>query len=246
MKTSNKLLATAIVVLIAAAVVNAFTLKAKFTTMHRTSAVMRDFQAQGFHAVVIMGTAPRGMNVQVTLKRADSTTVRYTDFDFIHVEQDGTTLKIRVDHPTGYEANVRKIPEIVIECPDLIALTAIGTPLDSLDLLPGSHAITQQFYRKSTVNAHGFYGKNLSVTASNGMEVTLSHTQLDSLKAVADHGAKLVIRENVLAHADLEAGKAGSITLEQPQIGTLRTRVALDGELVMKGTDFNLAHGKHH
>ena len=244
MKTSNKLLVVGAVLLVTAAVINAFALKSRFATMTAgTSATLRDFHAEGFDAVELSGTAPRGMGLRVTVKRAGHLAVRYTDLDFIHIWQLGTTLKITVDHPKGYTTDIRKRPEIIIECPELIALTAIGTPLDSLDLPADAYAITRQFYRKSSVNIQDFRGDRLRLMAANGMEVTLGNSTIDTLMAVVNPAGKLEIGQNELGHAILKVGDEGTVTLDRAQIGTMSTDVAKKGQLILKGSQLTV-HGK--
>lgn len=244
MKTSNKLLAAVSLLLITAAVVNALTLKNRFNAMVAgTPALHRDFHATDFNSVELSGTAPRGLGAYVSVKRADRGAVRYTGFDFIHIEQEGTTLKITIDHPSGYNVDIRTRPEIVIECPELIAFTAAGTPLDSLDLPTGAHLSTKQFYRRSQVDIQDFRGSRLRVAAANGMEVTLRNTVMDSLMAAVDRAGKLEIQQNELAHIILDVRDEGMATLDQTQVRTMSTKVADNGQLILKGNQSITAHG---
>lgn len=223
MKTSNKLLVAGAVLLVTAAVVNAFTLKSRFDAMIAgTPATLLDFPAAAFTAVELSGTAPRGMGLHMVVKRADRINVRYTDMGYIHVGQDGTTLKITVDHPKGFTDEIRKKPEIIIECPELMAITAIGTPLDSLDLPSDAHVLTRQVYRTSTVSIRDFRGDRLRLTASNGMEVTMHDAVIDSLTAVVDRTGKLEIRQNELAHATLNVGDEGTVHLIKCRLARCR------------------------
>src|SRR5690606_41634030 len=65
-----------------------------------------------FNTIELSGTAPRGIGkrLHVTVKHADRFNVRYTALDFIHVDQVGETLKITIDHPKGYETDIRQTP----------------------------------------------------------------------------------------------------------------------------------------
>lgn len=244
MKTSNKLLVAGAVLLVTAAVVNALTLKNRFDTMIAdTPAVLLDFPAAAFTAVELSGTAPRGMGLHVVVKRAERINVRYTDMGYIHIGQDGTTLKVTIDHPKGFTDEIRKKPEIIIECPELIAIAAIGTPLDSLDLPSDAHALTRQVYRTSTVNIQNFREKGFRITAANGMEVRINDSKIDSLIAIVDREGKLEIRQNELAHAALNVGDEGAVTLNQTQIGTMSTNIAEKGQLIVKGIQLITAHG---
>jgi|GEM_PF-2150707 len=244
MKTSNKLLAVASLLLVTAAIVNALTLKSRFNAMlTEAPATLRAFHAEAFNAVELLGTAPKGMKLRVAMKRADRLAVRYADLDFIHIQQTGTTLKITIDHPKDYTTDIRKQPEISIECPNLIALTAVGTPLDSLDLPGDAHALTRRAYSVSTVNIQGFQDNGLQVMASNGMEVTMHNTKIDSLSAVVGRAAKLEIRQDTLTYARLDVGDEGTVTLDQTSIGTLSTRVAKKGQVIVKGAQLITAYG---
>lgn len=248
MKTSNKLLAAAVLLLITAAVVNALTLKSRFHAMMAVSpAELRDFPVASFHTVELSGTAPRsiGKRLHVTVKYAERVNVRYTALDFIRMELVGETLKINVDHVKGYETDIKRQPEIIIECPDLIALTAIGIPLDSLDLPADAHALTRRYYQKSQVTIAGFRGAGLRVSAADGMEVVLDGLAVDSLIARADRAGMVEIRQNELKHASLTVGDEATITLDHTQIGTMSTDVADKGQFIVKGTQLT-AHGEHH
>lgn len=112
MKTSNKLLVITVLLLLAAAVVNALALKKQYNAMvMHTPGTLENFHAEAFNSVELLGTAPKAMGLRVTVKRADRINVQYTKLDYIHIAQEGTTLKITVDHPKGYTTNVRKQPK---------------------------------------------------------------------------------------------------------------------------------------
>lgn len=248
MKTSNKLLVAVVLLLVMAAVVNALTLKGRFNTMMAdTPAELRDFPIKHFNTIELSGTAPRsiGEGLHLTVKRADRFNVRYTALDFIHFDQVGDTLKITIDHPKGYEADIRRTPEIIIECPQLVAMSAIGTPLDSLDLPADAHLATRRHYQKSQVTIVGFHGGGLHLAAADGMEVTLDGLSLDTLTARAARTGAVEIQRNKLGYASLTVGDDATITLEQTQIGTVSTEVTGKGQLIVKGTQLT-AHGKHH
>src|SRR5690606_14441127 len=106
--------------------------------------------------------------------------------DFIRMEQVGEVLTITVDHPKGYEADIKRTPEIIIECPELVALAAVGTPLDSIDLPADAHVLTRRYYQKSEVTVTGFHSPRLAIFAAEGMEVTLDSLAIDSVTATAD------------------------------------------------------------
>jgi len=244
MKTSNKLVIAGIGLLMVVVVVNAFALRNRFAAMAAdTQAALRNFTVTGFDRVELVGTAPRAMGLHVNVTRADRPTVHYSNRDFIHIEQTGTTLKIKVDHPKKYETDVRQTPTIHIECPGLIAFTAIGTQLDSLDLPEKTYPLMQQMYRRSTVNIRDFALNQLKVTAENGMEVTLDHMKIDSLSAIADRTGKVELRQSELAHANLNVGDESTVMLDQTQVGTLSTDIAEKGELTIKGNQLMTAHG---
>lgn len=246
MKTSNKLLVVAALLLVTAAMVNALTLKSRFDAIIAGAPVeLRDFAAESFNVIELSGTAPRGMGLHVSVRYADRINVQYTELDFVRVEQVGETLKVTIDHPSGYETDIRRKPEIIIECPELVALTAIGTPLDDLDLPADAYAATQQFYRRSSVAVKGFRSKGMHVTAANGMEVTLVDMTVDSLDATVDYKGLLEIRRNKLSHATLTVGDEATVTLDDTQVGTMLTNVAEQGQLILKGAQLT-AHGKHH
>lgn len=246
MKTSNKLLVAVVLLLVMAAVVNALTLKSRFNTMMADApAELRDFPIKPFNTIELSGTAPRGDRLQVTVKHADRFNVQYTALDFMHVDQVGETLKITVDHPKGYEADIRRTPEIIIECPELVAMSAIGTPLDSLDLPADAHLATRRYYQKSQVTIVGFHGGGLHLAATDGMEVTLDGLTLDTLTAGAARAGAVEIQRNKLGYASLTVGDDATITLDHTQIGTVSTEVTEKGQFIVKGTQLT-AHGKHH
>lgn len=248
MKTSNKLLAAAVLLLVTAAVVNALTLKSRFAEMVSSKATrFTEFPMASFNTVEISGTAPRniGKRLHVTVKYAERVNVRYTALDFIRMELVGETLKINVDHVKDYETDIKRQPEIIIECPDLIALTAIGIPLDSLDLPADAHVITRRYYQKSQVTIEGFRGAGLNVLAVDGMEVVLDGLTVDSLIARADRAGVVEIRGNELGHASLTVGDEATITLDHTQIGAVSTDVADKGQFIVKGAQLT-AHGAHH
>ena len=248
MKTSNKLLVAVVLLLVMAAVVNALTLKSRFNTMMAdTPAELQGFSIKHFNTIELSGTAPRGIGkrLHVTVKHADRFNVRYTALDFIHFNQAGETLKITVDHPKGYEADIRRTPEIIIECPELVAITAMGTPLDSIDLPADAHILTRRHYQKSEVTVVGFRGAGLDVFAAEGMEVILDSLSIDSLTAQAGRAGKVDVRRNDLGHATITVGDDATITLDHTQIGTVFTTVAEKGQFIVKGTKLT-AHGEHH
>lgn len=243
MKTSNKLLVAAVLLLVTAAVVNALTLKSRFAEMVSSRATwVAEFPAASFNTVELSGTAPRGLGnqLQVTVRYAEQVNVSYTALDFIRVKQEGKTLKIIVDHPKGYDVHVRRKPEIIIECPDLIALTAIGTPLDSIDLPPDAHVLTRRHFQKSQVAIVGFRGAAMDVFAAEGMEVTLDSLAVDSLTARAERYGTVEIYRNELGHASLTVGDDAKMTLDQVQIGTVSTAVAKSGQFIVNGTQLHM------
>ncbi|MFB2118965.1 hypothetical protein [Parapedobacter sp. 2B3] len=241
MKTSNKLLVAAVLLLVTVAIVNALTLKSRFTVvLAHDRPEVRSFPAERFNIIEITGTAPRGNTgyqpLLVTVKRADSMYVTYSKMDFIRVEQVDDTLKVTVEHPKGYDGNVLVRPLIVIECPELIAINAIGTPLDSLNLPEDTHVLTRLHYQKSEVTVAGFDGMAMDVFAAEGMEITLDSLAVDSLSARAERAGTVQIRRNTLGHADLTVGDGATITLLHTQIGTVATAVAEKGQFIVKGT----------
>ena len=238
----------AVLLLVTAAVVNALTLRNRFNAMMAiTPTELRDFPASSFNTIELSGTAPRsiGKRLHVIVKYAERVNVRYTALDFIGMELVGETLKINVDHVKDYETDIKRQPEIIIECPDLVALTAIGIPLDSLDLPADTHVATRRYYQKSRVTIEGFRCEGLSILAANGMEVVLDGLTIDSLIAKADRAAMVEIHRNALAHASLVVGNEATITLDHTQISSVSTEVAEKGQFIVKGSKLT-AHGEHH
>ncbi|MEC3882059.1 hypothetical protein [Parapedobacter sp. 10938] len=238
MKTSSKLLAVAVLLLVTAAIVNALTLKSRFKAMRmHTSVRLAEFPVTDFRSIELSGSAPQGMALQIIVKRADRFAVRYTKYlGFIHVAQVGSTLKVTIDHHKKYEGNMRIRPEIIIECPELVAITAAGTPLDSLDLPEGTHVFTRLHHQKGFVTIEGFSATAMDVFAADGMEVTLDSLAIDSLTARTDRAGMVHIQRNALGHADLTVGNGTTITLDHTQIGTVTTDVAEKGQFIVKGT----------
>ena len=208
---------------------------------------METFSMGAITQVEVVGTAPKGDHIQISLRRGDETRVEYTPASFIRMENDGTKLKIYIDH-FGKSANqIKRQPAIAVTCPHLELFSMVGTPLDSLDLPDDAHVMTRQYYSKSIVNIGGYTMDKLTLYAANGAEVTLSNAKIDSLSGHAEASGKLVIRNNVLGDAFLEASKLGKIEVSNPQIGALRTRVDPEGELLLKGMDLVIEkNGKHH
>lgn len=248
MKTSNKLLIAVATLLIMAAVVNALTLKQQFNAAVTTGLVeLRDFPVERFNRIELSGTAPQqiGGRLRVAVKRADRFNVTYTAFDFVRIDEENETLKIGIDYDKEFDSSVKRIPQIIIECPHLEAFTAKGTPLDSLDLSPATHEATKRYIQKSEVAIAGFQGTGLRIAASDGMEVILDALKVDSLTVSADHAAAVTMRQNALGHAILTVGDDATITLDRSQISTLTTDIAEKGQFIVTGTQLT-AHGKHH
>ena len=245
MKTSNKLLVAVAVLLTAAAVANAWALKHKFNNLVASgTAELRDFPVERFHSINLSGTAPqRTGGLRVTVKKGDRFSVSYTAMDFIHIDQEGDTLTISVDPKASSDGDVRRVPEIMIECPELFAVTAIGTPLDSMTMPPGTNEATRRYYQRSEVSIAGFLGPKMDLVASNGMEVMLDGLKVDSLTAMAHHAAKVTIRQNALGHAALNVDNDANVSIEHSQIGTLDTEVAETGQFNVTSTKLS-THGK--
>ena len=124
-------------------------------------------------------------------------------------------------------------------------MSAMGTPLDSIDLPADAHILTRRHYQKSEVTVVGFRGAGLDVFAAEGMEVILDSLSIDSLTAQAGRAGKVDVRRNDLGHATITVGDDATITLDHTQIGTVSTAVAEKGQFIVKGTKLT-AHGEYH
>ncbi|HWK59523.1 MAG TPA: hypothetical protein VNQ80_19430 [Parapedobacter sp.] len=242
MKTSNKLLVAAVLLLVTVAVVNALTLKSQLAKMLSSKTTrFTEFPAASFNTIELSGTAPVGLVSRIIVKQADRFAVQYSNYrDFIHVAQDGEVLKVTIDHEKGYDGPPHVVLEIVIECPDLIGLTAIGTPLDSIDLPPNAHVLTRRHYQKSLVAVVGFRGAGMDIFAAEGMEVTLDSLAVDSLTARAERYGTVEIHRNELGYASLTVGDDATMTLDHAQIGMVSTAVAKSGQFIVKGTQLHM------
>src|SRR5690606_21269501 len=156
-----KIIVAIVLLLATAAIVNALTLKGRFETLRtRTPAGLVEFPAADFHSIELSGTAPQGIQrLHVNIRQSDRFHVSHSAVDFIHIVQEGDVLKITVDHSKSNDTGVKRAPEIMIECPELTAMTAMGTALDQLGL-PDANLATQRFYQKSHVTITGFHSGN--------------------------------------------------------------------------------------
>ncbi len=246
MKTSNKLLIIVGFLLVAVTIVNAVVIKAEFKKLTDNHVAPETFPLDTISEVEITGTAPRGMNLRVNVSYDEETAVQHTRHDFIHLANEGGKLLIRVDHPKGYRSNIHQVPEITIRCPRLRRISMDGMPLERLDLPDDAHALTRQYYSKSTVKVAGYHVDKLYLYAAKGAEITLSDSKVDSLEAHAGEWGKLVIHggNSTIGYADLQADKQGKVEVDGSNISTLKTRIDLAGELLMKGTDWVLERNK--
>ncbi|WP_257666836.1 hypothetical protein [Parapedobacter tibetensis] len=239
MKTSNKLLMALGIALLVATIVNAWVIKAESRRIINQSVMLETFPIDSITEVVITGTAPKWERLQVQISHSDKTTVQHTQHDFIHISKDGNKLNIAIDHPKDYEYKVIAPPEVMIHCPRLTRFSMVGTPLDSLDLPEDTHIMTRRNYARSVVKLSGLRGDRLELFVSNGAELTLTDTNVDSLHAAAGAFGKLIIDGNTADYAYLRAGKDGEIEATNPKANILRTHIDPEGELIMKmkGTD---------
>lgn len=228
------------IVLVAVTIGHALAIKGEFKVLTGSRMKLETFPLDTVTKVEIMGTAPKGMELRVFLSHSKQTTVQYTNHDFIHIVKEGTGLRITIDHLKGYRSKVQQAPKIYIQCPRLESVSMVGTPLDSLDLPKDSHLITRQYYSKSIVKMDGYTMNKLYMHASNGAQITLSESGIDSLHVRAGESGTLIIHGNTVGHANLVADKKGKIEVNNPKMRSLQTHIDLEGELLMKGTDLKL------
>jgi len=247
MKASSKLLIVIATAMVVVAIAQALLVRAEFSKISGQQQPLETFSMDTITQIEVVGTAPKGNHIQVSLRRGDEIGVEYTPASFIRMENDGTKLKIYIDHFGTYANQIKRQPTIAITCPHLESFSMVGTPLDSLDLPDDAHVMTRHYYSKSTVNIDGYTMDKLTLYAANGAEVKLRNAKIDSLDGEAHATGTLDIRDNILGDAFLKVSKLGRIEVSNPRIGTLRTHVDPEGELLLKGMDLVIEkNGKHH
>lgn len=241
MKTSNRLFALAVVVLLASIVSYNFSLKAEYNKKAFTSEFY-EYKTLGF----------KNFN-EIEVKCANVLDLRIYHSDTFKVKIRGQYKpRYVVDqkrnrliiHLKDRERAYSEEKEVVIFCPQLNKLILNGEKTSFYDRKDSLITeITEQDWRRTVVE--GFELDSLSVNLGEFNTLKLNKNTIKNFNAkVGDagkEGSKLVIgKDNILKNAFFDIGDKNELQLQSPQIDNFRYKYSADATISLRGKSHSL------
>ncbi|MBJ6110029.1 hypothetical protein JAO73_13485 [Hymenobacter sp. BT523] len=223
MKTSNKWLAAALLLLLGS--LSAFNMALR--TQYKTGAYknptsntvalsLKDFTEIDVQAASLMGVKITSGPYAVRVSKEAQ--------PYVKVTQRGPRLSIALAFPEGEASLGPRQSVVAISCPQLNLLTASATYVEK-----GKVHVDKQPGYDRTVLVQGFAQDSLVVRQDLGAHVTLAGNRLGYLRAEAGQrpGSRSALRianSNRIQAADLSVQRQAELQLEAGVVGTLRTQ----------------------
>ncbi|MDO7846948.1 hypothetical protein Q5H92_11310 [Hymenobacter sp. M29] len=232
MKTSNKWLLAALLLLLGSLTAYNMGLRAEYLKgtykdpTHNTVALnFKDFSEIDLQAANIVGLKVVAGPYSVRLNKDAE--------KYVKVTQQGQRLTIALVFPEDRQSlNSRQ--NLTISLPQLAKLTATGT------YLMNGKPVTGKYHTGVSLRIEGFRQDSLNVQQDHGTQVELARNQLGFLRAEAGHspGSHPVLRienTNRIAAAYLNVQNEGQLLLDAGGIANLRTQFGDSARATLTG-----------
>jgi hypothetical protein len=236
MKTSNKLIIAATILVLVSMFIYDYELKNEYFSGNYKNPY-RDFVTLKFHdfdAVDInSSTISNAKFVQGPFKvMIDNSALRYTK-----VVQKGNRLQVDVSY-NGNRPNSFNRYALIISCPKLTELNANAVSTSDNIGVPDLDA--SDFWNQKPNLVEGFKEDSLSVKLTYGSSVILSNNHIRALNAAVgikpESGSKFsILSNNVFQKATINVNNRGSLLLDGSTIKKLEYHLADSAKLVLTG-----------
>ncbi|MFD2721529.1 hypothetical protein ACFST9_22635 [Hymenobacter monticola] len=235
MKTSNKWLLAALLLLLGSLTAYNMGLRAEFRkgaykdpNRNTVALNFKDFTEIDLQAANVVGLKVVAGPYSVRLNKAAE--------KYVKVTQQGQRLRIALVFPEGRESVGRQT--LTISLPRLAKLSASGT------YLMNGKPVTDKQYAGQSLRIEGFRQDSLTVQQDHGTLVELARNQLGFLRAEAGHspGSHPQLRiekSNRIAAAYLNVQNEGQLQLEAGGIANLRTQFGDSARATLTGAGLN-------
>ncbi len=236
MKTSNKIVATAFLVIIVSAIGYAIAMKKEFLTGNykKTYINFSSLPYKNFNSVTI--NPSNIINVKL-VQGPFKVMVNNVIKDNLTFKQINNTLQVDLNWEYT-RFNTGETYMVVISCPRLVSVHASAVSTLNKQNLIDTLAGEGWAYHQILID--GFKQDSLSVSQEWGSQVLLANNSLIHLSAVTSinelSGSKLtVLKSNVIQQANLDVRNKGKLVLYQANIPGLNYRLADSALLIMNG-----------
>ncbi|WP_201981372.1 hypothetical protein [Hymenobacter rubidus] len=241
MKTSNKWLLAALLLLLGSLTAYNMGLRAEYRKgaykdpSYNTVALnFKDFTEIDLQAANIVGLKVVSGPYSMRLNKAAE--------KYVKVTQQGRRLTIAVAFPDGRQPMGGR-QTMTISLPQLTQLTATGT------YLLNGKTVTEKHPEGQTLRIEGFHQDSLLVRQDHGTQVELARNQLGFLRAEAGHspGSRPTLHienSNRIASAQLSVQNEGQLKLDAGGIASLRTQFGDSTKALLTGAGLS-SLGQH-
>jgi hypothetical protein len=237
MKTSNKLILSALIILLVSIGIYNNALKAEFLTGNYKSP-FRDYTAlnniKDFDAIQV--NASNQMQVKIT--NGDSKVwVSKFAADRIKITQKGKTLILDL----AYDKDNNWLNNVIISCPKLVSVKTYAFYMDgNKKVIENDKHGNDGYYGDNWVEIQGFKQDSLTLQQDNYSKIKLEHNQINSLKAI--EGITLnaepllsIAKNNTIQNADLQINQKSQLELNNVYIPQLRTHFSDSAKVSFSG-----------
>jgi hypothetical protein len=237
MKTSNKWLLAALLLLLGSLTAYNMGLRAEYRKgaykdpKHNTTALdFKDFNEVDVQAASAMSVkivrGPYGVRLNNAAKNA------------VKISRQGARLTVALAFAKG-EESLGSQDVLTISCPQLKRLTASGTYL-----VDGKPQTQQSAGYRRRLRVEGFSGDSLLLRQDHGAQVELAHNQLGYLQAEAgrspgSHSGLLIEKNNRIGVADLRILSQAALQLDAGGLTKLRTQFGDSARATLTGAGLN-------
>jgi len=241
MKTSNKLITIAVLLLVVSIIFYDYKLKAVYDSgvykkplIGFTTLNFKDFDTVD----VISSTSVNVKFLQGPFKVfADSSALRY-----ISLKKVGKRLEIAASYEDEYQYNPNPYL-LIVTCPKLASVTTNAI------YSAGGKRITDTVVRENwhmrRVLIEGFRQDSLSIKQNNGSTIVLSANDIKSVKVLSGQsngsGSKLIVQKgNFFENADIDIRNKSSFFLNDANIKNLNYHLSDSAKMIVSGAAQNL------
>jgi hypothetical protein len=237
MKTSNKLLLAAVLLLSAYCVASAFALKAEYLKGDYKSRFyrMKQLNFAGFDAVE--ADIP---NTAITIEQGAKFAVWITN-DLPDIETGQKNKTLTINNKPGTKPSYGYGSSVIIICPQLVSLK-LGKQLSKQEKLAIATQI-DPYIRKidgSYNTISGFKQKSMTVEINNATTLQLQQTNIDKLNAFANRGNLSVEGPNIIDTANFDIGAYNSLEINYADIKNPTYKLANTAKITVSGQSLHL------
>ncbi len=236
MKTSNKIILTAFLVILGALIGYDYMLKAEYQSGRYkdpyngfTTLKFKDFDVLDLYSSTVANV--RFVQGPFSIKIDPSA------LNYVKIKQEGRRLIINANFENQYMYN-RNSYLLVISCPKLVEVNANATYGTYQKTI--TDTIVRDEWHMKEILIDGFKQDSLNISQDYGSTVVLANNTIRSVKAVIgkskDSGSKIVIqKDNHFQDATFDIGNKGKLILEKADIHNLSYQLADSAKLILSG-----------